>query len=188
MTVLQKSEGAPTVNDVLRPGKEMVAAGYALYGSATMVVLSTGEGVHGFTLDPVSSASLFIFWSLFPRNLDFLAGDRRVHPDAPEHALQVEGLDLLDQRGIREDVEQGTHRVHPHSQGPRAGKEGRTNFTFFSQIDDFFSLWASATSDPWSPTCTAPFSTEESSSTRPLPPLPMERCVFSNFYGFSKNS
>lgn len=30
-----------------------MAAGYALYGSATMIVLSTGDGVHGFTLDPV---------------------------------------------------------------------------------------------------------------------------------------
>ena len=30
----------------------MVAAGYALYGSATMVVLSLGNGVNGFTYDP----------------------------------------------------------------------------------------------------------------------------------------
>ena len=44
--------------DVLKPGREMVAAGYALYGSATMVVLSTGDGVNGFTLDPVSDGSL----------------------------------------------------------------------------------------------------------------------------------
>ncbi|CAB3408123.1 unnamed protein product [Caenorhabditis bovis] len=48
----KKSSGPPTEKDVLRPGKEMVAAGYALYGSATMVVLSTGSGVNGFTLDP----------------------------------------------------------------------------------------------------------------------------------------
>jgi fructose-1,6-bisphosphatase I len=40
-------------NDCLQPGRKMVAAGYALYGSATMVVLSThGSGVNGFTLDP----------------------------------------------------------------------------------------------------------------------------------------
>lgn len=32
----------------------MVAAGYALYGSATVIVLSTGNGVNCFTLDPVS--------------------------------------------------------------------------------------------------------------------------------------
>jgi hypothetical protein len=34
-------------------GRKMVAAGYALYGSATMVVLSTPGRVDGFTLDPV---------------------------------------------------------------------------------------------------------------------------------------
>lgn len=39
--------------DYLQPGRQMVAAGYALYGSATMVVLSTGNGVDGFQLDPV---------------------------------------------------------------------------------------------------------------------------------------
>lgn len=50
---LQKADGDATLADVLRPGKEMVAAGYALYGSATMVVLTTGDGVNGFTLDPV---------------------------------------------------------------------------------------------------------------------------------------
>ena len=32
-------------------GRDMVAAGYALYSSATMLVLSWGSGVHGFTLD-----------------------------------------------------------------------------------------------------------------------------------------
>lgn len=41
-----------TVGEVLKPGGNMVAAGYALYGNATMVVLSTGNGVNGFTLDP----------------------------------------------------------------------------------------------------------------------------------------
>ena len=32
--------------------RQIVAAGYALYGSATMMVLSTGHGVNGFMLDP----------------------------------------------------------------------------------------------------------------------------------------
>ena len=36
------------------PGNKFVASGYALFGSATMVVLTTGNGVNGFTLDPVS--------------------------------------------------------------------------------------------------------------------------------------
>ncbi len=37
--------------DFLQPGSEQVCAGYALYGPATMLVLTTGHGVHGFTLD-----------------------------------------------------------------------------------------------------------------------------------------
>jgi fructose-1,6-bisphosphatase I len=38
--------------DVLQPAKDLVAAGYVIYGSSTMFVYSTGQGVHGFTLDP----------------------------------------------------------------------------------------------------------------------------------------
>jgi fructose-1,6-bisphosphatase I len=39
--------------DFLRPGSELVAAGYILYGSSTMFVITTGHGgVHGFTYDP----------------------------------------------------------------------------------------------------------------------------------------
>eukprot|EP01132_Coremiostelium_polycephalum_P004948 gene4948-6165_t len=37
--------------DVLRKGREMIAGGYALYGSATMLVITFGNGVFGFTLD-----------------------------------------------------------------------------------------------------------------------------------------
>ncbi|MBK8985050.1 MAG: class 1 fructose-bisphosphatase [Chloroflexi bacterium] len=40
------------VEDVLQPGRNLVAAGYILFGSSTMMVYSTGNGVHGFTLDP----------------------------------------------------------------------------------------------------------------------------------------
>ncbi|MFW6068614.1 MAG: class 1 fructose-bisphosphatase [Chloroflexota bacterium] len=40
------------VEDVLQPGRDMVAAGYVLYGASTMLVYTTGAGVHGFTLDP----------------------------------------------------------------------------------------------------------------------------------------
>ncbi|XP_031838078.1 fructose-1,6-bisphosphatase [Nomia melanderi] len=42
----------PMLANALQPGKNMVAAGYALYGSATMIVLSIGHGVNGFTYDP----------------------------------------------------------------------------------------------------------------------------------------
>jgi len=43
---------AVSLEDLLQPGSEMVAAGYVIYGSSTMFVYTTGHGVHGFTLDP----------------------------------------------------------------------------------------------------------------------------------------
>lgn len=39
------------VEDVLQPARNLVAAGYILFGASTMMVYSTGNGVHGFTLD-----------------------------------------------------------------------------------------------------------------------------------------
>jgi len=45
-------EQKSSVKDLLRPGNQLVAAGYALYGASTMIVLSTGLGVNGFLLDP----------------------------------------------------------------------------------------------------------------------------------------
>jgi fructose-1,6-bisphosphatase I len=45
-------DGPGNLSDVLQPGARQVAAGYVLYGSSTMLVYTTGQGVHGFTLDP----------------------------------------------------------------------------------------------------------------------------------------
>lgn len=47
-------DGPVGEKDFLRKGRELAAAGYVIYGSSTMVVLSTGRegGVHGFTYDP----------------------------------------------------------------------------------------------------------------------------------------
>jgi len=51
-SILRYSEGEePTVEDFLRPGTEQVCAGFVLYGPSTMMVLTTGHGVNGFTLD-----------------------------------------------------------------------------------------------------------------------------------------
>jgi len=46
-----QQEGASD-RDCLQPGYRQVVAGYILYGSSTMLVYTTGAGVHGFTLDP----------------------------------------------------------------------------------------------------------------------------------------
>ena len=40
------------MEDMLQPGRRQVAAGYIIYGSSTMLVYTTGQGVHGFTYDP----------------------------------------------------------------------------------------------------------------------------------------
>ena len=45
-------EQEPDPEAALQPGTEQVAAGYVVYGSSTMLVYTTGNGVNGFTLDP----------------------------------------------------------------------------------------------------------------------------------------
>ena len=54
---IYKKQGEETdinflLNEALQPGKNQVAAGYFIYGSSTIMVYTTGNGVHGFTLYP----------------------------------------------------------------------------------------------------------------------------------------
>lgn len=53
-SIHRKISDAPRggLEDCLQPGFKQVAAGYLIYGSATMLVYTSGAGVHGFTLDP----------------------------------------------------------------------------------------------------------------------------------------
>ncbi len=48
--------------DWLRPGRDLIAAGYVLYGTSTMMVYSAGEGVHAFTLD-TEVGEFLLTWS-----------------------------------------------------------------------------------------------------------------------------
>ena len=48
----KSKEGPGTLEDCLQPGRDLVAAGYLLYSVSTMLVYTSGSGVHGFTLDP----------------------------------------------------------------------------------------------------------------------------------------
>jgi fructose-1,6-bisphosphatase I len=53
-SILRRPDGGPakpTEEDFLQPGVKQVCAGYALYGPSTMMVLTMGHGVNGFTLD-----------------------------------------------------------------------------------------------------------------------------------------
>jgi fructose-1,6-bisphosphatase I len=48
----QDATSPPDLHEALRPGRDLIAAGYSVYGPSTTLVLSSGHGVHGFTLDP----------------------------------------------------------------------------------------------------------------------------------------
>jgi fructose-1,6-bisphosphatase I len=47
------TDGSDPMEWVLQPGRKQIAAGYVVYGSSTVLVYSIGNGVHGFTLDPL---------------------------------------------------------------------------------------------------------------------------------------
>ena len=47
------SDGPGTMEDCLQSGRNLVVAGYIIYGSSTMLVYTSGSGVYGFTLDPM---------------------------------------------------------------------------------------------------------------------------------------
>jgi len=47
-----------TLTEILRPGRDQIAAGYILYGAATVLVYTSGRGVHGFIRDPESGEFL----------------------------------------------------------------------------------------------------------------------------------
>jgi fructose-1,6-bisphosphatase I len=69
-SVLKAPEGmtTPTEQDFLQPGTKQVAAGYAVYGPQTMLVLTTGHGVNCFTLDREMGS-----WVLTQRNMQIPA-------------------------------------------------------------------------------------------------------------------
>uniref|UniRef100_A0A914PGR5 fructose-bisphosphatase n=1 Tax=Panagrolaimus davidi TaxID=227884 RepID=A0A914PGR5_9BILA len=84
-------DGTVTNEDILQPGRKLIAAGYCLYGSACMVVLSTGHGVNGFQLVPVRY--LFLLFYLFLRfHRTLLNGGIFLYPgtsDAPKGKLRL---------------------------------------------------------------------------------------------------
>jgi len=63
--------------DFLQPGATQMAAGYALYGPSTMLILTVGRGVNGFTLDP----NLGEFMLTHP--------DMKIPPDTQEFAINA---------------------------------------------------------------------------------------------------
>ena len=54
LVMKRRPEEVLSARDLVQNGTEQVAAGYLLFGASTMLVFTTGQGVHGFTLDPES--------------------------------------------------------------------------------------------------------------------------------------
>ncbi len=54
-SVLKANKNQPELADFLQAGMQQICAGYALYGTSTMLVLTTGNGVNGFTLDKTAN-------------------------------------------------------------------------------------------------------------------------------------
>ncbi|MHB1513778.1 MAG: class 1 fructose-bisphosphatase [Acidiferrobacter sp.] len=103
-SVLRCPEGvtSPTAADFLQPGTQQVAAGYALYGPSTMLMLTTGQGVNGFTLDRDVGEFL-----LTHRNV-------RITPDTREFAINTSN-----ERFWEEPVQRYVQECLQGKEGPR---------------------------------------------------------------------
>ncbi len=76
-SILKSDNKQPALADFLQPGIAQICAGYALYGTSTMFVLTTGNGVNGFTLDAQSGTF-------------YLTHDNmQIPPDTQEFAVNV---------------------------------------------------------------------------------------------------
>lgn len=78
-SVLRCPEGCaePSPADFLQPGTDQVAAGYALYGPSTQIILTVGKGVHGFTLDREMGSFIYTH------------PDMRIPEDTQEYAINA---------------------------------------------------------------------------------------------------
>ena len=82
--------GTPvTEEDFLQPGSKQVAAGYVVYGSSTMLVYTTGCGVHAFTYDPSRACSACAGAYALPGEGQHLLHQRRQLHQIPERREEV---------------------------------------------------------------------------------------------------
>ncbi|MGI9392005.1 MAG: class 1 fructose-bisphosphatase [Parvibaculales bacterium] len=88
----------PAGETMLLAGREQIAAGYMLYGAATVLILTIGEGVHGFILDEGEKA-----FRLFRENISIPKSAKEYAINAARAPLWGEGV----QRYIGECVERG---------------------------------------------------------------------------------
>jgi fructose-1,6-bisphosphatase I len=78
------------MEDLLQPGRRQVAAGYILYGSSTMMVYTTGQGAHGFTLDPSIGEFLLSHPNIrIPERARYLSVNDAYEQDWPEPTREL---------------------------------------------------------------------------------------------------
>jgi fructose-1,6-bisphosphatase I len=90
-SILRHEPGAEPERSILQPGTKQVAAGYVLYGSSTVLVMTTGNGVQMFVLDPSIGAFLLVEPNLrIPESGKIYSlneGNRKSLPDAYQSYL-----------------------------------------------------------------------------------------------------
>lgn len=105
-----------TLEDCLQAGRHIVAAGYMVYGSSTMLVYTTGDGVHGFTLDPTVG--------------EFLLSHPNIRiPDAPKYYSANHGYEIFWSKGMVEYTK--------YIQGKKNGIKGLSLRYIGSLVADF---------------------------------------------------
>ncbi|MEN6312547.1 MAG: class 1 fructose-bisphosphatase [Acidobacteriota bacterium] len=108
--------GEVTEDEVLEPGRNLVASGYIAYGTSTMLVYTTGHGVHGFTLDPSVG--------------EFLLSHPNIRIPSPPKYFSVNiGYELFWSRGVRAYTE--------HLQGRAGGVKGLSLRYIGTLVSDF---------------------------------------------------
>ena len=110
------STGRGSLEDCLQTGRKVVAAGYLLYGTSTMLVYSTGRGVNGFTLDPAVG--------------EFLLSHPAIHiPEPPRYYSVNQGNENYWSKGVQEYT--------AWLQGRRSGFRGLSARYVGSLVADF---------------------------------------------------
>jgi len=99
----QSERGPGTTEDCMQRGRDMAAAGYIIYGSSTMMVYTTGQGVHGFTLDPSLGEFLLSHPNLkIPERPKYYSANQAYHKYRSEGVQRfsrwLQGLDEEDER------------------------------------------------------------------------------------------
>jgi fructose-1,6-bisphosphatase I len=85
----KSASGKLTKEDYLQPGKDVIGAGYVVYGASTMLVYSIGNGVHGFTLEPSVGEFLLSHPDIkIPNKLSYYSINEAYEPRWDNHTKQ----------------------------------------------------------------------------------------------------